>query len=206
MQVGKMYARGIGVEQNGKKAAKWFVRAAAQGQVGAFYAEAALYDQGVLVPRDEALAFARYPIAINTARSPWIVFACVLCCACRVVSCVMPCSCRAGRMSCGGCSLNYVCCVMVAAVRYTQAMIYEYPKAFRPLADMYYEGRATSKDLEMAKRLYKKAAKNGDELAQKKYHSPLGVPCVVSFVRVLCACCMRWCVCVRQAERVSEAA
>ncbi len=62
MQVGKMYARGIGVEQSGKKAAKWFVRAAAQGQVGAIYAEATLYDQGVLVPRNEALAFAKYVV------------------------------------------------------------------------------------------------------------------------------------------------
>ncbi len=90
------------------------------------------------------------------------------------------------RVVCGGaCRLIYVCCVLVAAVRYTQAMIYEYPKAFRPLADMYYEGRATSKDLEMAKRLYKKAAKNGDELAQKKY-LPRPVSCVVRRVR--------WCV------------
>jgi TPR repeat protein len=76
--------------------------------------------------------------------------------------------------------------VLVAAVRYTQAMIYEYPKAFRPLADMYYEGRATSKDLEMAKRLYKKAAKNGDELAQKKY-LPRPVSCVVRVCGGACA-------------------
>ena len=105
-------------------------------------------------------------------------FECVHC-----VSCVVCVLCAVVRVVSSTCA---VCCVLVAAVRYTQAMIYEYPKSFRPLADMYYEGRATSKDLEMAKRLYKKAAKNGDELAQKKYLQ-LPASCVLRVCGGACA-------------------
>lgn len=44
-----------------------------------------------------------------------------------------------------------------------------YTKAYRPLADMFYKGRAIPQDIPTARKLYKKAAKLGDELAQKKY-------------------------------------
>jgi hypothetical protein len=151
-----MYARGIGVEQNGEKAVKWLSRAAAQGQVDALYAEAVLYDQGIIVPRDDNLAFLKYELSLFTAPVPWFVqgFAYI-----RALS---------FRLS----SSDHL--------RYKQALGYEYDKTLRPLGDMYFEGRGTIRDLEMAKWLYKKAAKNGDELAQKKYAHTLPPCCVIS--------------------------
>jgi TPR repeat protein len=74
-------------------------------------------------------------------------------------------------------------------LRYKQALGYEYDKTLRPLGDMYFEGRGTIRDLEMAKWLYKKAAKNGDELAQKKYVFPSSLLCHLWLASCVCACC-----------------
>lgn len=118
----------MGVEQNGKKALKWFSRAAARGQVQALFAEGKLYDEGAIVERNDLLAYYRHaPRASDSLMRP-----------------------------------------LTLCSRYKQAADAEYPKAYRPLADFLYEGRAVPKNVEQAMQLYKKAAKFGDKYSQKK--------------------------------------
>lgn len=55
-QLGFLYYRGKGVEQNSQKAIYWFEQAAAQGNVSAADKLADIYDDGEGVPRDDQKA------------------------------------------------------------------------------------------------------------------------------------------------------
>jgi len=55
-RIGKMYAEGLGTEQNDAAAAEWFFKAAKRGHKYAQYSLAKLYSQGKGVPQDEGKA------------------------------------------------------------------------------------------------------------------------------------------------------
>ncbi|MDE6838841.1 MAG: relaxase MobL [Acutalibacter sp.] len=62
-RIGKMYAMGYGTEQDFKKAAEWYERAAVDGNPFAAYALGCLYRRGQGVEQDEARAIAYFQAA-----------------------------------------------------------------------------------------------------------------------------------------------
>lgn len=59
-QLGKLYAKGLGVKEDYKQAAKWYRAAADQGHAGAQVAMGELYEAGQGVPQDDAEAAKSY--------------------------------------------------------------------------------------------------------------------------------------------------
>ena len=62
-RIGKMYASGLGTEQDDAAAAKWFSQAAARGYQYAQYSLAGLYSKGRGVPQDDGKALEMYRLA-----------------------------------------------------------------------------------------------------------------------------------------------
>ena len=62
-RIGKMYAGGLGTEQDNTAAAKWFSQAAARGYQYAQYSLAGLYSRGKGVPQDDKKALELYTLA-----------------------------------------------------------------------------------------------------------------------------------------------
>ena len=62
-RIGKMYAGGLGTEQDDTAAAKWFSQAAARGYQYAQYSLAGLYSRGKGVPQDDGKALELYTLA-----------------------------------------------------------------------------------------------------------------------------------------------
>jgi len=61
--LGRMYYKGEGVEQDFKEAVKWFRKAAEQGYAAAQYSLGWMYDQGHGVMYDKVLAYAWWNLA-----------------------------------------------------------------------------------------------------------------------------------------------
>jgi len=180
--LGCLLIAGQGIKKNVGMAVQWLKRASKAGNADAMYSLGLLYYRGKLIDRDYRKAFKYLHQAAKNGDKM---------AAYRVGIMYMK---GMGVMPSGEEALFWLSCAghsglsralfveakllsegilippneKLAFIRFFQAAQMGYWKAFRPLADLYYEGRGEEKDLEEARRFYKKAVASGDEIARKR--------------------------------------